>query len=306
MDAGTLFFEFARPGVWPPVVATSFQRIRHSGGDVDFLCFPDGHLALIANIGGHQTEYHFQRVNIPEWGIVKIAATWGAEGVVVAACGELLSRLDDSQGRVLDVKVKGYVSYAMGVISFAPAVLDRASREEWLFLMTLVDVSRKINNPSRYELIRLSALIRQLLCDSAPLIYVINRKYRVRIEFEVAIKTKAILEEAGKPQTSWLTLFPASPEEVERVDLERFLKLQTITHRGVTCDVSDVIDIVAHVFGGVHYGEVRSESSGALEILGNEVFLANESMVLHLLFDIGRVVLRGAMPLAEAIVKSYA
>ena len=48
-----------------------------------------------------------------------------------------------------------------------------------------------------------------------------------------------------------------------------------------------------------------SACSVNLPEVGNEVFLTNESMVLHLLFDIARVTLRAAMPLAEAIVGSY-
>ncbi|HLE62347.1 MAG TPA: hypothetical protein VI750_04365 [Pyrinomonadaceae bacterium] len=305
MEEGTIFFEYVRPTVWPPVATTSLHRIADDRCTIDFVCFPDGHLALIVNKEGRASEHHFQRVSIPEGAIVKIAVSWGVNGVSVAAGGALLSTLDEGKGSVLDLKVKGHTSYTMGLISFSPNVLSKSSREEWLFLMTLVDISQKINTASRYGLIRMSALLRQLLCDEVPLIYVLTRKYRLKIAFEVAIKTKEVIPEADLLQTSWVTLFPTAPEEAQRVDLERFLKLETITHRKVTCNVGDVIDVVAHVFGGVHYGQVRSETGGALQVLGNEVFLTNESMVLHLLFDIARVTLRAAMPLAEAIVGSY-
>lgn len=302
MDEGTFFFEYARPTVWPPVAATSLHTIVDGGHTIDFVCFPDGHFALTTDKYGHPTEHHFQRVSIPEGGIVKIAVSWSAKEVAVAAGGALLLKFDEAKGDVLELKVKGHTSYTMGLVSFSPEVLSKASPEEWLFLMTLIDISQKLTTSSRYELIRMSALLRQLLCDDAPLIYVVNRKYGLKVAFEVAIKKKEIIPDADIVQTLWVTLYPAAAEEVQQVNLERFLKLETITHRKVACNVADIIDVVAHVFGGVHYGQVRSEPGGALAVLGNEVFLGNESMVLHLIFDIARVTLRAAMPLAQAIV----
>lgn len=304
MDEGAFYFEYARPTVWPPIAATSLHTIVDGGKTVDFVCFPDGHFALITDKYGHPTEHHFQPVSIPEGGIIKIAVSWGTEGVSAAAGGTLLLKLDEDNGDVLRLKVKGHTSYTMGLVTFSPEIVSKVSPEEWLFLMTLIDISQKLNMPSRYELIRMSALLRQLLCDEVPLIYVINRKYRSQVAFEVAIRAKQAIADTDIPQTSWVTLFPADAQEVQQVNLERFLKLDTITHRKVACNVADIIDVVAHVFGGVHYGQVRSEPGGALQVLGNEVFLANESMVLHLIFDIGRVTLRAAMPLAAAIVKA--
>ena len=304
MNEGIIFFEFVRPTVWPPAATTSLHTIVDDGHTVDFVCWPDGHFALIIDKGGHPTEHHFQRVSLPDGGIVKIAVSWGPDGVSVAAGGALLLKLDDANGNVLELKVKESTSYTMGLVSFPPEVLSKASPEEWLFLMTLIDISQKLTTSSRYELVRMSALLRQLLCDEAPLIYVVNRKHGLKVAFEVAIKKKEIIPDADIVQTLWLTLFPAAADEVQQINLERFLKLDTITHRKVACNVADIIDVVAHVFGGVHYGQVRSEPGGALAVLGNEVFLSNESMVLHLIFDIARVTLRAAMPLAQAIVSA--
>ncbi|MEK7439099.1 MAG: hypothetical protein AAB150_19695 [Pseudomonadota bacterium] len=131
MDQGTLFLEYARPIVWPPVAATSLHRIVDNGHVVEFLCFPDGHFALIvSSYRGRLSEHHFQRVSIPEGGIVKIAFSWSREGVNVAAGGVQLSRLGETNQDVLDLKVKGHVEYITGLLSFAPKVLEKVSPEE--------------------------------------------------------------------------------------------------------------------------------------------------------------------------------
>ena len=85
------------------------------------------------------------------------------------------------------------------------------------------------------------------------------------------------------------------------VDRDRFLRLGTITHGGVDCTVGDIIDVVAHAFGGVHYGQLLSDGNRALAVLEKEVLIDDESMVLHSLHDIGKVTVKALIPLAEAI-----
>ena len=66
--------------------------------------------------------------------------------------------------------------------------------------------------------------------------------------------------------------------KIAGVDRDRFLRLVTITHGGVDCTVGDIIDVVAHAFGGVHHGQLWSDGDRALAVLEQEVLIYDESM----------------------------
>jgi len=217
----------------------------------------------------------------------------------------LLSPLEESGDRVLEVKVKGFNTYKLGSIDVPVDVLRSASPNEWLFLETLGDISRKIESASRYDLVRLSALLRQLFLDQMPLAVSVNRAFRARLEFHVAIKVSEKIEAVEFLETHSRSLFPTASEEAMPVQLDRFLKLEVINHHGIACTVHDVIDAVAHVYGGVHLVEARSEKNEALVTLEQQVLLTNQSLVLESLRDIGLVALKALMPLAEATIARY-
>jgi len=300
MDEGSFYFEL-QPQRWPPSTSFRLHTIERDGIKADLVCFPDGHLALIIESDCERKEHHFQRVSIQEGGIVKFAFSWGRNGASAAAGGDLLSSLEESDGQVINLKNKGKQSYEMGHLSVSRELLENASRDEWLFLETMGDMTRKLESASRYDLVRLSALLRQLLCDNPPLAQVVNRKYKLNLQFEVAIKQIKVVPEPQNLRTSWISLYPNTSEEATSVDRDRFLKLVTVTHAGVDCTVGDIIDVVAHAFGGVHFGQLTSDGNQALSILENEVLIRDESIVLHSLLDICRVTVKGFIPLAEVI-----
>lgn len=302
MDEGTFYFEF-QPQQWPPSTSHRLHRVERDGSIADLVCFPDGHLALIVEFNGDRKEHHFQRVRIQDGGIVKFAFSWSRDGASAAAGGDMLSPFEESRGQVLDLKIKGKVSYEMGHLSVSPDALHKTSRNEWLFLETMADVTRKLTSASRYDLVRLSALLRQLLCDNPPLAQEVNRKFKLDLVFEVAIKQRQSVPEPQAVLTNWRSLYPDTQEEVTGVDRDRFLKLGTITHGGVDCTVGDIIDVVAHAFGGVHHGQLWSNGNRVLAVLKKEVLIYEESMVLHSLHDIGKVTVKALIPLAEAILR---
>ena len=300
MDEGTFYFEY-QPQRWPLSTPVRLHSIERDGTKTDLLCFPDGHLALIIESGRDRREHHFQRVSIQEGAVVKFCFSWGQNGASAAAGGAMLSSLEESDGEVMILNIKERPSYEMGHMSVSRELIKRASRDEWLFLESLADMTRKLESASRYDLVRLSALLRQLLCDNPPLAQVVSRKFRLDIHFEVAIKQNQAVPEPQMLRTSWRSLYPNTQEEIARVDRDRFLKLRTIMHEGVDCTVGDVIDVVAHAFGGVHYGQLWSDENRSLAILENEVLIHDESLVLHSLLDIGKVTVKAFIPLAEAI-----
>ena len=65
------------------------------------------------------------------------------------------------------------------------------------------------------------------------------------------------------------------------------------------------VDVVAHVFGGVHLGDILDGENRVLAILEKEVLIHNESLVFHSLHDIGKVTLKALMPLAKSLIDHY-
>lgn len=307
MKEGTSYFEFM-PQQWPPVTKNTLHRIERDGGVASVLSFPDGHLAVIIERGepnNSRSEHHFQRINIQHAGIVKFAYSWSESRVSAAAGGTILAKLEESEGCVLDIKIKEIASYPTGQLSVSPEILERSSREDVLFLETLMDITSKLTSESRYELVRLSALLRQMLCDTPPLVQEVNRYRKVTLLFEVDdIHNLIPIPEHESLRTDWRTLYPDSQNRVKTVKLEQFLKLVTITHEGVDFSVGDVIDVVAHAFGGVHHGKLRKNNNKKLDAFEKEIFLNGTSMVLCSLVDIGRVTLKALLPLAAIITQA--
>lgn len=305
MNEGAFYFEF-RPQQWPPNTPHRLHRIDRDGSIVDLVCFADGHFALIIEFKGERKEYHFQRVSIQDGGIVKLAFSWNRDSAYAAAGGEILTQFNESGGQVLDLKIKGNVSYEMGHISVSPDTLHNTSSDEWLFLETLGDVTRKLTSGSRYDLVRLSALLRQILCDNPPLALKVNSRFKLKLVFEVeSAKQKQSMPkfEAEELLTNWSTLYPNTQEETVSINLNQFLQMKTITHKGVECTVGDVIDVVAHAFGGVHLGKLKDKSNQTLSELEKEVLIYDNSVVLLSLLDIAKVTVKSLIPLAEAILR---
>jgi hypothetical protein len=302
MREGTIYFEFQPPS-WPPNSLRCIERVERDGSVMKVVCFPDGHFALSVAYLGEQKEYHFQRVNIPQGCFVKLAFSWCHTGVSAAAGGQMLAPYEESKEMVLDLNTKGNVTYKMGQLTISSVVLRRASRDERLFIESLGDITQKLTTGLRYDLVRLSAIIRQLLCDATPLVIAVNRELKQNLSFEIASNANEIIIEADALITNWRSLYPERQAEVISVNLKKFLKLEVITHNGVRCTVRHVILVVAHIFGGVHLGKSSEDNDRVLETLENEVLLYDESLVFHSLHDIGKVTLKALMPLAEAIIK---
>lgn len=302
---GCIYFEYG-PVPWPPDQVQVVHTLYSDEALVEILGFPDGHLALTVDHNDQHQEHHFQRVRFPNNAIVKIAFSWGPAGASAAAGGVLLDAYDSSPDIVLDLNIKGEVTYKMGQLVVGSEVMAKVAPDEWLFLETLGDLSRRLSSASRYDMIRISALLRQLLFEANPLAIALSRRLRHKLSFEVSIKSKHEFPSSSDPRTSWRTLFPDNQGDVFAVDLDRFRALRTIVHDGVPCTVYDVIDLVAHILGGVHLGESRGEGTHALASLEKDVLMLGVPMVFHSLHDIGRVALNSLLPLGQAIVDKHA
>ena len=77
-----------------------------------------------------------------------------------------------------------------------------------LFLQTLRDLRERVESGTQYDMVRATALLRQLLLDDSPLVHQVNKVFQLKLRFEVC----------GRRYTeSVLKLNP--PENKQRVEL---------------------------------------------------------------------------------------
>jgi hypothetical protein len=144
------------------------------------------------------------------------------------------------------------------------------NRDE-LFLETVRDLAaRTAVDASEYDVLRSSALLRQLLLDSDPLVHQVNRERHVPLVFRANVREPIWKMAGSDPTAFWSRHDGLDPEralpapEVADLNRDRFLASLVMIVDGRDFTVRDVVGQAAHVLGGVHAGEPREEAQQAL------------------------------------------
>lgn len=137
---------------------------------------------------------------------------------------------------------------------------------EELFIKTISELELKSAQGSGYDLIRTSALLRQLLLDSPSLIVSVNRTYREKIRFKVQKRGDLF------PRQGQLALHGINPHPnftTEELNLDSFLSLKVVYYHLSVFTVRDIIVFTANKLGGVHYDnrERKNEKERSLDHL---------------------------------------
>ena len=179
---------------------------------------------------------------------------------------------------------------------------------DYLFAKTLEDLRKTISSPNDYELLRSTALVRQLLIDGNRLLDVVNRQRRLRIRFKIADTwntpyTQLVLSRHPLFYAVLDGLHPSSNltnDPVVEVTREQFLKHPVAIVGGTEITVYDVVDYGAHVQGGVHVGKNKNEAHEAIE--GSHALVVNGfSMNIVQLVPILKVTYDALLPLRMRI-----
>lgn len=149
-------------------------------------------------------------------------------------------------------------------------VLER----EALFVETMHDLRHKLRDSgSTYELLRSSALMRQLLIDGSPLMHQINRKRQVPVQFHwVELRPDEFRRRGIPTPQSFAIGFAVDGAEGYPNGVmcayhasggdQSFLKAIVALEGGEPITVRDMIKHAANVDGGVHAGVVRASEAG--------------------------------------------
>jgi|GEM_PF-5319460 len=106
------------------------------------------------------------------------------------------------------------------------------------FMYSLNDLREKISSNNRYQLIKAAGILRLLFTDQ--LIHKANRKHKVKFQFYLTLK------EYRNIGTSPLKI-------------KDFLATEWTAYREHTYSIKEIIDISAHLMGGVHLQEPKEQ-----------------------------------------------
>jgi hypothetical protein len=179
---------------------------------------------------------------------------------------------------------------------------------EQLFCRTIDDIKGVIDNPDDYEILRSSALLRQLLIDGNRLTDVVNKKVRKKIVFEVIDSweseyTQLIL--SHKP-SFYAVLDGLNPSTISAgvnpvyLSRDKFFSHKVIFTDNKFISIRDIIDHCSNVLGGVHLGEPRSESQEALSGL-HAIKIGGATVSIRQLLPILQITYQALLPLREAL-----
>src|SRR6266511_3684616 len=178
--------------------------------------------------------------------------------------------------------------------------------DEVLFVRTIEDLHRSINSNDEYEVLRASALIRQLFLDgSNSIVDRINRKYRHKLEFEVIEHTPPNIP--GLNFNIWAVIDGIDPRvtplHFPRVKKKRdsFFGMTVAIIDGHEYSIRELVQFVANVMGGVHSGSSHDEKEANLDRLKELYVFSNVSMALLFIKSVGRIILESLKSLQYEI-----
>ena len=183
------------------------------------------------------------------------------------------------------------------------------TEQEELFVATVDDIKEKLGKGDKYSIIRSSGLLRQLLVDGECLVDIVNKPYRLKIEFETTDFTFQLPAEfRDLIFIAWETIdpsiLPPSARKI-RINKDKFLGAKCCSLEGRVFTVKDIIKACAHGRGGVHSGKAKAEVQEVLDF--DEILkLGGAEPSLLALAGILRVTLAALEPLVNHINKAQA
>lgn len=177
---------------------------------------------------------------------------------------------------------------------------------EALFVETLDNLHRAIYGSDEYELLRASALVRQLFLDGPKsLVDQANRTHRKKLTFRVVDCPPPSIPGLPLPALWWNnSMNPhVAPPGLSplRVTRDKFFRMVIASVDEHTFTVRDIVDSLAHHAGGVHLGAAKKPQDQAL--LRLELWAEPRTVDLRLatLRSIGLVILATLRELKHAV-----
>jgi hypothetical protein len=191
---------------------------------------------------------------------------------------------------------------------------------EELFIESLADLRDRISEPSRYDNLKASAILRQLLVDDYPLLHLVNREYHHKTLFitrqlEYVEPLKVI---DGQVQPGMIIniekIVPLEnelEENLEKLSIDQFLRKKCLIYNQYVYNVIDIIKINANIQGGVHAGAPRKDNEhAAIELANLKILIgfnngAQVSVITGLIPPVAQIVIKSLEPIEKLINNKY-
>lgn len=177
-----------------------------------------------------------------------------------------------------------------------------------LLVRTIDDLHKSINSNDEYEILRASALIRQLFLDGdKSIVDRINpkSKNKSKLEFEVIEHTPPNIP--GLDFKIWAVVDGidprVAPQHFPRVKKNRdeFFGMTVAIIDSHRYSIRELVKFVANVMGGVHSGSIKNEKEKSLAQIEDLYIFSNVSIALMFIKSIGRIILESLKPLQYEI-----
>jgi hypothetical protein len=179
------------------------------------------------------------------------------------------------------------------------------SRAELLFLETVADIDRKMQEGRYYQTIRSAGMLWELLMDGDSTLNAVQRVYRHKLRFEIFNYRGELPIDT---EVRWINLDASSVTphaKTMTTDLDGFLNAPILITRGGTARVKDLISVCANAKGGRHFGKPKGRVEQQYVIDWDDVIkmFGKEPSELAI-SGICRIALRGLRSLVDAITSS--
>lgn len=289
--------------LWPVLNETMINSRRDASANISLVAHPSGHISVQIRTYSKSIEKHFQRLSLPVGYYVKIALAWKTEldDVELFIGGHMLETLAKAPAATLGITRTASRPTIVPGFSVPENVPLSLAFEHWLFVETLSDLTKRLSSKRRYDGLRISALVRQLLKDGNPLMDQANRESKTSITFRVRKNADWGFGVDAVPEVSWNGLQPVEGEEFVDLKKDEFLAARVIFLNGTCYSALQVISAVANVMGGVHLNKGSSEADNALVGFAEKMITPVGELIFAATRDIGLVTLCALLPLARKL-----
>lgn len=181
-------------------------------------------------------------------------------------------------------------------------------KRDRLLLETISDLRQRVERPqSEYELLGAAGLLRLLLLDQHPLLSLAGKAHGFKPCFRVTWPVEP-MPIGGHLPVFWASMEGLSPRwhphpnpGVMYLRRDGFLALEILWVRTQHYTVKDLMGQAAHIEGGVHAGDPKSDKEQVLSRLAEGFRVGGASPVTRSLRGIGAVVLDAAEPLGDRL-----
>lgn len=178
---------------------------------------------------------------------------------------------------------------------------------EELFVRRFDELKESIQAVDDYNLLKIAAILRQLLLDEQPLVHKAIRETEIRPIFKVNLASR-MDDIPIKPAIHVMgagldPLSMPSKKGAENLTLEQFVSRVVIIRGDAEITVRHLIKFAANKAGGVHFDLHREDEYLEVDIVLKELAKLGVHGLTVTLQAIGRVTLASLSPLRKALVK---